>query len=93
MKKLLPLVLLVAAFLLNASSVAAYNGGVTPPTYDNPHSPVIIECKTEKHKLPFNQEISFPKCKIVKNPAYKDYEKDFKQRLKDFLKRVRKGGN
>jgi hypothetical protein len=93
MKKLLPLIVLVAVFLLNVSSVSAYGGGgVTPPIYNNPHSPYILECKTAKQKLPFNQELSFPKCTIVKNPEFKAYEQDFKQRLKDFLKRVRKGG-
>ena len=40
----------------------------------------------------FNQEISIPKCKVVKNPEFKAYEKDFQQRLKDFVKRVREGG-
>jgi hypothetical protein len=92
MKILLPLIVLFAVLLLNVSSVSAYGGGATPPTYDNPHSPVIIECKIAKQQLPFNQQISIPKCKIVKNPDYKEYEKDFQQRLKDFVKRVRKGG-
>jgi hypothetical protein len=92
MKILLSLIVLFAVLLLNTSSVSAYGGGATPPTYDNPHSPVIIECKIEKQKLPFNRHISIPKCKIVKNPEFKAYEKDFQQRLKDFVKRVRKGG-
>jgi hypothetical protein len=93
MKKLLPLFAILVTLLLNTSSASAYGGGgVTPPIYDNPHSQFIIECKTAKQKLPFNQEISFPQCKIVKNPDYKAYEKDFKQRLQDFLKRVREGG-
>jgi hypothetical protein len=94
MKKLLPLIILLAALLLNTSSVSAYGGGsVTQPIYDNPHSEYIIECKTAKQKLLFNLEISYPQCKLMKNPEYKAYETDFKQRLKDFLKRVRKGGN
>ena len=90
MKKLLPLIMLLAALLLNTSSVSAYGGGgVTPPTYNNPHSEYIIECKTAKQKLPFNLELPYPQCKLVKNPEYKAYEKDFNQRLKDFWKRVK----
>ena len=93
MKKIWMLCIVLILTFANVSSVSAYGGGGgTPPVYDNPHAPVILECKVGKHKLPFGQELSYPKCKIVKNPAYKQYEKDFQQRLKDFLKRVRKGG-
>lgn len=94
MKKILLSLVILFALLVTASPVSAYGGGgVTPPVYDNPHSPVILQCTTVTRKLPFNQQISYPKCKVVKNPEFKAYNNDFKQRIKDFVARIRNGGN
>jgi hypothetical protein len=87
---------ILIAFLLIAilpNTAHAYGGGgVTPPAYDNPHLPVTITCTTEVRKLPFNREITVPRCSVVRNNIYREYNNDFNSRLKDFIARLRNGG-
>ncbi len=94
MKKLFILTFILSVFLFNVPTASAYGGGgVTPPIYDNPHTPVTIVCQTVTRELPFNRQISYPSCKAVRNPEFKEYNNDFQQRIRDFVSRVRNGGN
>ena len=64
-------------------SVSAYGGGFPgfPPGF--PHNPKLV-CTERVIHLPFGRTITVPDCKVEK-------DKEFKDRLKEFIKRVRHG--
>ncbi len=94
MKKLLPVIVIFVAILSIAPSASAYGGGngFPPGYYDNPHHTNKLVCTMVKKQLPFNREISVPRCKVVKEVTAQAKNKNVQERISDFLTRVIKGG-
>lgn len=84
-KKIATCAIILLGSLSVAGSASAYGGGgpVLPPGFWH-HKPELV-CTYRVIHLPNGRTINVPKCEIKK-------DKEFKERLKDFLERVKQGG-
>ena len=94
MKRLLPILVIFVAIFSIVPSASAYSGGngFPPGYYGNSHHTNKLVCTLVKKQLPFNREISVPRCKVVKQVAAQAKNQNLQERLNDFLTRVIKGG-
>lgn len=82
MKKTIGLLIAGILFSAGTADVSAYGGGV--PVFPGFGKPVQIVCKQVPHQIAHGRTILIKKCEVVK-------DRDFKDRLRDFIERVRHG--
>ena len=94
MKRVLPIIIVLVALFLTASPASAYVGtGSFPPGYfDNPHVEQKLVCELVRKELPFGKEVYVPRCKVVKVTVPPTKNKDFSERINEFVTRIISGG-